>query len=118
MKMQIHLDDKEFIANLEKAMSRMPGRSEELMEDACKIVEAKAKDNCPVDSGVLAGSISHLVDNNGDTTDGYIYTEVEYAPYVHDGTSKMASRPFLSRATITERPKVVKVFKEFFEDLI
>ena len=47
-----------------------------------------------VDTGRLRGSISHAVDGNT----VYIGTNVEYAPYVELGTSRMAPRPFLRNA--------------------
>lgn len=52
------------------------------LEKACILVEVSAKENCPVDDGVLRASITHDVDG----TEGYIGTNVEYAPYVHQGT--------------------------------
>ena len=52
------------------------------LEKACVIVEVSAKENCPVDDGVLRASITHDVEG----TEGYIGTNVEYAPYVHQGT--------------------------------
>ena len=54
------------------------------IERACQCVEIKAKDNCSVDDGTLRASISHeIVSNKGE---GIVGTNVEYAPYVHEGT--------------------------------
>lgn len=47
-----------------------------------------------VDTGRLRGSITHAHDGEN----AYIGTNVEYAPYVEFGTSKMAARPFLRNA--------------------
>lgn len=49
---------------------------------------------CPVDTGRLRASITHAVEE--DTA--YVGTNVEYAPYVELGTSKMAARPYLRPA--------------------
>lgn len=50
---------------------------------ACMIVERDAKINCPVDDGQLRQSItSELIDRET----GAVGTNVEYAPYVHQGT--------------------------------
>ena len=46
------------------------------------MVEAQAKVNCPVDDGQLRQSIGSEVKGNI----GAIGTNVEYAPYVHQGT--------------------------------
>lgn len=45
-------------------------------------------------TGNLRNSISHAADS--DTA--YVGTNIEYAPYVEMGTSKMAARPFLRPA--------------------
>ncbi len=47
-----------------------------------------------VDTGRLRGSITHAHDDN----EVYIGTNVEYAPYVELGTSRMVERPFLRNA--------------------
>ena len=57
----------------------------------------EAVKNCPVDSGTLKGSVaSHPIEVNENTFQ--IGSEKDYAIYVHDGTSKMAARPFIEHA--------------------
>lgn len=46
--------------------------------------EGYAKDLCPVDTGNLRNSITHVVDESDGAV--YIGTNVEYAPYVELGT--------------------------------
>lgn len=46
--------------------------------------ESYAKQKCPVDTGTLRNSISHSVDE--DNCEGYVGTNMEYAPYVEFGT--------------------------------
>lgn len=53
---------------------------------ACLIVEYDAKVDCPVDDGVLRQSITHSVEEEEGMVVGYVGTNVEYAPYVHQGT--------------------------------
>ena len=118
MKMNIHLNNQQLIANLERALENMPGACERLMNRACMVVEAEAKNTAPRDSGTLVNSIKHEVEEQGVKTIGAIYSELDYAPYVHDGTSKMAGRPFLSKATITKRPEVVQVFTDFIDEVL
>lgn len=50
--------------------------------------EGYAKDLCPVDTGNLRNSISHIVDESGPAA--YIGTNIEYAPYVEFGTGAYA----------------------------
>ena len=61
------------------------------------LAEGYAKKACPVDTGRLRNSISWAVLDDS----VYIGTNVEYAPYVELGTSKMAARPYL-RPAVTD----------------
>lgn len=58
--------------------------------------EGYAKDLCPVDTGRLRNSITHVVDEAAGAV--YIGTNVEYGPYVELGTEKMAAQPYLKPA--------------------
>ena len=58
-------------------------------------VDRAAKRNCPVDTGRLRSSITNEVGQDGEGLVAVIGTNVEYAPYVELGTSKMAAQPFL-----------------------
>lgn len=108
---------------------------EEAIMEACLVVEADAKQLCPVDDGQLRQSItSELVDS----TTGAVGTAVEYAPYVHQGTGIYAVKgdgrkdrwsyqdaegewhstigqqpnPFLERALDNNREKINKIFEK------
>lgn len=58
--------------------------------------EGYAKKLCPVDTGNLRNSITYTVRDGEYAT--YIGTNVEYANYVENGTSKMAAQPYLKPA--------------------
>lgn len=58
------------------------------------IAEGYAKIACPVDTGRLRNSITH---QRGDNFIA-IGTNVEYAPYVEMGTSRMKAQPYLGPA--------------------
>lgn len=75
------------LAALEKARDRA-------LEICGEKAESYAKELCPVDTGRLRNSISHM--QYGE--DEYIGSNVEYAPYVELGTHKMKARPFLRPA--------------------
>lgn len=53
------------------------------IERACLLVEGTAKELCPVDDGQLRQSITSEMINE---LTGAVGTNVEYAPYVHQGT--------------------------------
>jgi len=58
-------------------------------------VDRAAKQLCPVDTGRLRSSITNEIGQDGDGLVATIGTNVEYAPHVELGTSKMAAQPFL-----------------------
>lgn len=57
--------------------------------------ETAAKARCPVDTGRLRGSINWRIVIEGGQLVAYVGTNVSYAIYVHEGTSRMPGRPFL-----------------------
>lgn len=73
---------------------------------------AAAQGFCPVDTGALLGSVRWEIRDPHEAaliagSLGYINPRtgrpVDYARYVHDGTSRMPARPFLLQAVIQER---------------
>ena len=62
-------------------------------------VENRAKQLCPVDTGRLRSSISMSAPQTerGSVTI-HVGTNVEYAPFLEYGTSRMSARPFLEPA--------------------
>lgn len=57
--------------------------------------ETAAKARCPVDTGRLRSSITWRIEVDGRGLVAIIGTNVEYAIYVHEGTTRMVGRPFL-----------------------
>lgn len=49
-------------------------------------VEQKAKENCPGPTGMLRRSITTSVEETDNGYEGTVGSDVEYAPYVHEGT--------------------------------
>lgn len=103
MSITVNLND--FIENI------LPQKISQGLELAGQYVENTAKENITemgaVDTGALKNSITHVVNDN--TVE--IGTNVEYAPYVHDGTSKMEGRPFLQNAVDEHMTEIVQYFK-------
>ena len=73
--------------------------------------ERYAKEYCPVDTGRLRNSITHT--QKGKATE-LIGSNVEYAPYVEAGTSRMAPRKFLYRAVFDH----MSTYKEIAESCL
>lgn len=66
--------------NLRLIAEALPSVVDERLHDAAYTVENHAKENCPVDSGTLRGSINHTDPENNSVTIG---TNIEYAVPVH-----------------------------------
>lgn len=94
----------ELIDHSDEVIDEMKKTMERALEKIGMVGEAYAKEECPVDTGTLRNSISHAVDDNT----AIIGTNVEYAPYVELGTSKMDAQPYL-------RPAVENHIKEYKE---
>jgi HK97 gp10 family phage protein len=71
--------------------------AKELARRAVK-VETSAKRLCPVDTGRLRSSITWELGHDDIGLLAIIGTNVEYAPYVEFGTSRMRAQPFLRPA--------------------
>lgn len=66
------------------------------LEEIGLAAERFAKRACPVDTGRLRNSITHALNMDEDAV--YIGTNVEYAPYVENGTSRRKGVYFLRGA--------------------
>jgi len=99
------------IKNLQQALKEMPGLVKEELGKAVVeltlIVEAKAKELCPVDTGLLRSSITPVV---ASWAEAYVGTNTEYAPYVEFGTEKTDAQPFLEPAFLEGQKQASKVF--------
>lgn len=54
------------------------------------LVEGESKKNCPVQTGELRRSISSRVTQEPTLVQGVVFSDKEYAPYVHQGTGLFA----------------------------
>ena len=112
-KNQLAMIDIDFrkIEKLQKAMKEMPDLiTEELgkaVRDLVLIVEAKAKELCPVDTGKLRASITPVIQS---WAKAYVGTNTHYAPYVEYGTKMSPAQPFLEPAFLEGKKQASKVF--------
>lgn len=58
------------------------------------MIEAESKRGAPVDTGRMRASIYTTISS----TMAIVQPKVDYAIYVHEGTSKMKARPFMANA--------------------
>lgn len=74
----------EFQDNSEEVLAAFQAAAERALEVCGLTAEGYAKKLCPVDTGNLRNSISHLVDQ--EELAAYVGTDVSYAAYVELGT--------------------------------
>lgn len=83
------------------------------------IIETDAKRRCPVDTGRLRASLTTDVERKGETTFVLkVGTNVEYASFVENGTSRMAAQPFLRPAVDAKAKDVVDEIRESIREQI
>lgn len=101
-----------FIAldNSEIVIQASYAQIEKALKSVALTAEKYAKQDCPVDTGRLRSSITHETDKNT----AYIGTNVEYAPYVEMGTSRMRAQPFLEPAM----EQHLSEYKEMIETIL
>ena len=80
------------------------------LEEIGLTAEGYAKRECPVDTGRLRNSITHVTRPSEKAV--YIGTNVEYAQYVELGTSRAKAQPFLVPAASQHRD----VYRSILED--
>lgn len=76
--------------NLNKLISDLPSRYTKAMNSACAVVRNDAIKNAPKGTGALRRSIDFQVAEDG--TEGIIYSNLLYAPYVEVGTGIYATK--------------------------
>lgn len=142
------LDADELMQSLKKLASpeTFNAALEKPLTDACLSVVADAKRNCPVEDGTLRNSITYSVEEEADgNLAGYVGSNLDYAPYVHQGTgiyalegngrkqvpwtyysekdgkfhstSGLKPTPFLQDAIDNEKDNIIQYFNQFIAEL-
>lgn len=84
-------DNEDFVRSIKDATLQIVENVRKNTEKVCLLVERDAKENCPVDQGLLRASITHDVELTPVAIVGYVGSNLEYAPYVHNGTGIYAA---------------------------
>jgi HK97 gp10 family phage protein len=91
---------------------KMPGKMKDALDSGIKksaaYIEAESKKVTPVDTGRLRASIHSVFGR----LRGEIGTNTNYAIFVHEGTTFMRSRPFMSWGIRNAENDIKDVFKE------
>lgn len=82
------IDAKDVIQALTQFRQKgLPANMTDKMETCCLFVEGEAKKLCPAgDTGNLRASITHTVEEDDSKIIGVIGSNLDYAPFVHQGT--------------------------------
>lgn len=101
---EVRADNREAIANaIDRALVAA-------LEEVGLVAEGYAKSACPVDTGRLRNSITHIVDEGGKCA--VIGTNVEYAPYVELGTRHHGPQPYLKPAAEDHESTYRSIFRK------
>lgn len=99
------------VNNFRQAENFLNNASDETMDIIGGFAVGQAKLRCPVKTGHLRGSIKYHVIIAAGQRILQIYTDVFYAVFVHEGTSKMRPRRFIYDA-IMDNIASIKMFAE------
>lgn len=90
--MKIDFDSDAFMRAMEAYAERKVKQIEAGLTKCCIEVERSAKKRCPKDTTALRQSITYKVDTVGAKAMGIVGSELEYAPFVHEGTGLEARK--------------------------
>lgn len=98
--------------NTKQVTSAMKSAVEAALEEIGLVAEGAAKRICPVDTGRLRNSITHALMGEDSVAIG---TNVEYAPYVHEGTSRRKGVPFLREAAQNNKGRFESILRKHMQ---
>lgn len=84
--MKVVVDPYDFIGALDRYAERKQKQIIAGATKAAQEVERLAREKCPKDTNALRQSITHDVRPRGPKVTALVGSELEYAPYVHEGT--------------------------------
>lgn len=114
--MKIEFDDAEVLAKFQQIANEVPKAMEDMVSNVGAIVLTEARNNVPVDTGDLKGSLTLEVEG-GDDPSATVGTNLEYALYVEEGTSHQAPQPFLKPSAEVGKSKMNDIAKAVLKSL-
>ena len=83
------------------------------LEEIGLVAERAAKRLCPVDTGRLRNSITHAFLDDRTVAIG---TNVEYAPYVHEGVHGRQGKPFLTQSAQNNQSRFNSIMRKHLQN--
>ncbi len=106
----------ENISELREAFRRFPNIVAPFLRDAnmksALAIEGSAKEVTPVDTGRLRGSIATSLGVKDRGLSSIVQTNVFYAIFVHEGTSRAKGRPFMKQGVDKVIGRIEGYYKE------
>lgn len=99
----------EYKSNFSNLKNRLDNSVNEALEEIGRFGTAETQARTPVDTGNLRRSEGYKT-NGKDEVD--IGTNIEYAEYVHNGTSKQKAQPFIKDAIIQNINEINNIIKK------
>jgi HK97 gp10 family phage protein len=81
------------------------------LTESLDILDTSIKQECPVITGKLKGSIEKSMDVSGNKPKGIVVAKTFYAWWVEMGTVKMAPRAFMRRGLAASISSIQGIFK-------
>lgn len=98
--------------NFREAQQRLNSLTVEGLEMVALYIVGECKRVCPVNTGYLRGSIGYSILRGSNRFVLRIYTNVEYAQFVHEGTRKMAARRFIRDPIEQKQSRIASIVNE------
>lgn len=112
-------DDLESLALTLKAASKgAVGSARTVVRTGAALIEGTAKQSAPVDTGATRNSIGSDFSGNAHFAQADIGPTTSYSPYLENGTSRMAPRPFMGPALEKHTPEIEAAFAQATEGLL
>ncbi len=105
---------RELIVAFEKAKGEAPAGAEQVVARTCLAIEGTAKVLAPVRTGALRNSITSEVQG----THGEVYTDISYAIFQEQGTSRMPPHPYLGPAADRHTPAFEQAIEQLGGELL
>jgi len=88
------------------------------VRETALVAQGDARQNAPVDTGALKGSISTEFDRNAESSTGTVYTNIEYGLYQEMGTVNMPAHPFMMPALNSNKDTFEQLARSELESAI
>ena len=117
MKVTLTIKGLETLRNFDRLAAAIRSRVlEQTVRAGATPILQRAQEKTPVRTGHLRRSEGIKSEVQGSRAVAFIGTDVDYAPYVEFGTSRMGAQPYLRPAFDNGKAEAIKVMERVFAD--